>query len=168
MLVIYWTVFRYSNWEFIIAATEKGLCFTGSENQGVDELRAWVNKAFKGMELIEDKEKLAPYAKQFQQYFDCQRGEIDFPLDFKGTDFQMSVWAALRAIPYGTTYSYSDIAERLNNPKSVRAVGTAIGSNPVMIVIPCHRVIGKNGTLTGFRAGLDMKKRLLELEGIKL
>lgn len=168
MNVIYWTEFRYEYWAFIIAATEKGLCFTGSENQGVDELRVWANKNFKGMELIENEDKLAPYAKQLQQYFACQLRELDFPIDYKGTEFQISVWNALRTIPYGTTCSYSEIAQRLNNPKAVRAVGSAIGCNPLMIVIPCHRVIGKNGTLTGFRAGLNMKKRLLELEGIKL
>lgn len=166
--MIYWTVFCYKDWEFIIAATERGLCFTGSENQGADELRTWANKAFKGMELIEDATKLEPYAEQLQQYFKCERKEVDFSIDCKGTTFQMSVWEALRSIPHGETRAYSEIANHLGNPKAVRAVGTAIGANPVMIAIPCHRVIGKNGTLTGFRGGLGMKKRLLELEDVTL
>jgi methylated-DNA-[protein]-cysteine S-methyltransferase len=83
----------------------------------------------------------------------------------QGTDFQKSVWSQLRKIPYGETRSYSQIAEAIGRPKAVRAVGTANGSNPVAIIVPCHRVIGSSGKLTGYGGGLPLKKRLLELEG---
>ena len=86
------------------------------------------------------------------------------PLDLYGTKFQKSVWTELQKIPFGETSTYSDIAEKINKPSAFRAVGSAIGANPVMIVIPCHRVIGKSGKLTGFRGGLLMKQKLLALE----
>ena len=85
-------------------------------------------------------------------------------MDLHGTPFQQSVWKALQEIPYGQTVSYSDIAERIEKPNAVRAVGTAIGANPVLIIVPCHRVIAKSGKLSGFRAGLEMKEQLLGLE----
>ena len=85
-------------------------------------------------------------------------------MDLHGTPFQMAVWEALRKIPFGVTVSYTDIAERIGKPSSVRAVGTAIGANPVLITVPCHRVIAKSGKLTGYRGGLDMKEQLLGLE----
>lgn len=80
------------------------------------------------------------------------------PIDVYGTAFQLAVWNTVREIPYGETHSYSEIAERIQKPNAVRAVGTAVGANPLLITIPCHRVIGKNGKLTGFRGGLEMKK----------
>ena len=98
------------------------------------------------------------------QYFNGERSQFTLPLDLKGTVFQISVWQQLLNIPFGETVAYSYIAEKINNPKAVRAVGRAIGQNPLTVVIPCHRVIGKNGTLTGFRGGLEMKKVLLSLE----
>ncbi|MDM8102298.1 methylated-DNA--[protein]-cysteine S-methyltransferase [Oceanobacillus oncorhynchi] len=85
-------------------------------------------------------------------------------MDLKGTAFQESVWEALQHIPYGETVSYMNIAEKIEKPKAVRAVGAAIGANPVMILVPCHRVIAKDGKLTGFRGGIPMKESLLELE----
>jgi methylated-DNA-[protein]-cysteine S-methyltransferase len=87
------------------------------------------------------------------------------PLDMQGTDFQLSVWNHLMKIPYGETRSYAQVADAIRRPKAVRAVGAANGSNPVAIIVPCHRVIGSSGKLTGYGGGLPMKKRLLELEG---
>jgi len=95
---------------------------------------------------------------------DGQRKNFTAAITLHGTAFQQSVWQALLEIPHGETVSYSDIAERIGNPKAVRAVGTAIGANPMLIIVPCHRVIGKNGSLTGFRGGLEMKIQLLDLE----
>lgn len=97
-------------------------------------------------------------------YFDRQRVTFDLPLAPAGTPFQRSVWDALRAIPYGETVSYGEIARRVGRPAAVRAVGAANGSNPIPILIPCHRVIGANGTLTGYGGGLDRKRKLLALE----
>jgi len=101
---------------------------------------------------------------QLQAYFRGELKVFDVPLAMEGTDFQLRVWNALRAIPYGETISYAQLAERIGNPKAVRAVGLANGSNPIPIIVPCHRVIGSDGSLTGFGGGLSTKKMLLELE----
>lgn len=103
--------------------------------------------------------------KQLGEYFAGKRTAFKLKLDFAGTDFQKQVWKALLDIPFGETRSYAQIAKQLKNPKAVRAVGAANGKNPISIVTPCHRVIGSNGTLTGFAGGLQTKAFLLDLEG---
>ena len=103
-------------------------------------------------------------ANQLDQYFTGKRKQFSLPLVLKGTEFQKAVWEALQAIPYGETRSYSDIAVAVGSPKAVRAVGMANHNNPIAIIVPCHRVIGKNGSLTGYASGLQNKKLLLELE----
>jgi len=102
--------------------------------------------------------------RQLRAYFDGKLFEFALPLAPKGTDFMQSVWQALREIPYGETASYKDVASRIGNPKAVRAVGMANNRNPIAIVIPCHRVIGSNGQLVGYRSGLENKHALLALE----
>ena len=102
--------------------------------------------------------------KQMNEYFSGERKKFDLPLYFEGTEFQKSVWNELRKIPYGTTVSYKDIAEGIKNEKAVRAVGNANNKNKIMIIVPCHRVIGKNGKLVGFAGGLDNKEFLLKHE----
>jgi methylated-DNA-[protein]-cysteine S-methyltransferase len=104
--------------------------------------------------------------KQLNEYFAGKRKAFHLPLSAKGTEFQKLVWQALSEIPFGVTKSYGDIAGRIGSPKASRAVGAANGKNPIPIIVPCHRVIGRNGTLTGFGGGLDTKKFLLELEGV--
>jgi len=106
--------------------------------------------------------------KQLQAYFNGELEKFNLPVRTSGTPFQISVWEELKKIPFGTTVSYLSIAKRLNNEKAVRAVGQAIGKNPIAIVIPCHRVIGKNNALTGFAGGLDRKRKLLQLENFEL
>lgn len=108
---------------------------------------------------------LAATSAQLRAYFAGQRKQFDLPLAPQGTEFQRQVWQALVAIPYGRVCSYRDLAHQLNKPKAVRAVGAANGRNPIPIVIPCHRVIGSDGSLTGFAGGLALKRRLLTLEG---
>jgi methylated-DNA-[protein]-cysteine S-methyltransferase len=103
--------------------------------------------------------------RQLNDYFAGKRKSFSVKLDFKGTDFQKKVWAALLTIPFGETRSYGQIAEQIRNPKAVRAVGAANGKNPISIIAPCHRVIGSTGKLTGFAGGLETKARLLALEG---
>ena len=103
--------------------------------------------------------------EQLLAYFDGGRTTFDLPLAPAGTPFQLKVWTTLASIPYGATWSYRDLAERIDSPKAVRAVGAANGRNPLPIVLPCHRVIGANGSLTGFGGGLPLKKFLLEHEG---
>lgn len=101
---------------------------------------------------------------QLGEYFAGERTAFDLPLRLAGTPFQLEVWEALRAIPYGETTSYGELARRIGRPAAVRAVGLANGRNPVSIVVPCHRVIGSNGSLTGYGGGLDRKRHLLALE----
>ncbi|TDO98852.1 methylated-DNA--[protein]-cysteine S-methyltransferase [Marinomonas balearica] len=104
--------------------------------------------------------------QQLDAYFSRQLKHFTLPLDMQGTDFQKRVWQILTHIPFGKTLSYMDIAEQLNNPKAVRAVGGANGRNPISLLVPCHRVIGKKGTLTGYAGGVARKQWLLEHEGI--
>ena len=103
---------------------------------------------------------------QLSAYFAGRRRNFDLPLAPRGTPFQTTVWAQLQLIPFGETCAYGDIARRLDNPKAVRAVGAANGRNPIAVIIPCHRVIGNNGTLTGYAGGLDRKAWLLQHEGV--
>lgn len=106
---------------------------------------------------------------QLEAYFDARLTRFDLPLEPHGTEFQRRVWDALREIPYGETISYAELARRIGNPKAMRAVGAANGRNPLMIVVPCHRVIGADGSLTGFGAGIERKRWLLDHEaGIRL
>jgi len=102
---------------------------------------------------------------QLEQYFAGERRAFDLPLAPRGTAFQREVWNALRDIPYGATISYAQLAQRIGKPSAMRAVGAANGRNPLPIVVPCHRVIGADGSLTGFGGGLPTKRFLLELEG---
>lgn len=102
--------------------------------------------------------------RQLAEYFRGERQVFDLPLQPKGTPFQLADWQALREIPYGETVSYGDIARRIGRPKAFRAVGMANHSNPISIIVPCHRVIGSDGKLTGYGGGLEVKRQLLELE----
>lgn len=107
---------------------------------------------------------LAEARRQLDEYFAGERLAFDLPLAPSGTPFQLRVWAALREIPYGATTSYGEIARHLGDPRATRAVGAANGRNPISIIVPCHRVIGASGSLTGFGGGLDRKRWLLEHE----
>lgn len=112
-------------------------------------------------ELIKDSSKFNNVIAQLDEYFSGKRTQFDLPLAPKGTAFQQQVWHALTQIPYGETKSYAWLAKHINNEKAVRAVGTANGANPIALIIPCHRVIGSNGKLTGYAGGLGLKAKLL-------
>ncbi|OBZ13964.1 methylated-DNA--[protein]-cysteine S-methyltransferase [Bacillus sp. FJAT-26390] len=161
---MYWSLLVHGKWSMYVAATSQGLCFVGSQNKPFEELAAWADVKFPGSKLVRDDEKLQPYAAQLSEYLEGSRKAFTIPFDFRGTSFQLAVWKSLCEIPYGQTQSYSDIANTIQKPAAVRAVGAAIGANPVLITVPCHRVIGKNGSLTGYRGGLEMKTQLLQLE----
>ena len=113
---------------------------------------------------IYNEKPFADAVRQLDEYFAGERRDFDLPLRLSGTEFQVSVLSELQKIPYGETTSYSDIAARIGRPKAVRAVGAANGRNPIPIIVPCHRVIGRGGDLTGFGGGLDTKEALLRLE----
>jgi methylated-DNA-[protein]-cysteine S-methyltransferase len=111
-----------------------------------------------------DSRRLASVLRQLAEYFAGDRKEFDVPLAPRGTPFQLEVWRTLQRIPYGETRSYADIARSIGRPAATRAVGAANGANPIPILIPCHRVIGTSGALTGFGGGIAVKRRLLDLE----
>jgi methylated-DNA-[protein]-cysteine S-methyltransferase len=115
-------------------------------------------------EWTRDDELFGGAREQLEQYFRGERREFDLPLKLDGNSFELSVWDALRDIPYGETLSYGEVARGIGHPDAPRAVGAANGRNPVAIIVPCHRVIGANGSLTGYGGGLDRKRFLLDLE----
>lgn len=115
-------------------------------------------------ELVRNDALLGDARDQFVAYFNGERTRFDVMLAARGTEFQQRVWSALREIPYGHTITYAEIAARIGRPNAVRAVGAANGRNPWSIVVPCHRVIGRDGQLTGYAAGVDIKRAILELE----
>ena len=106
--------------------------------------------------------------RQLDDYFVGRRRKFDLPLAPAGTEFQRAAWKALAEVPYGETISYAELARRMERPRAVRAVGAANGANPIPIILPCHRIIGADGTLTGYGGGLGRKRRLLSLEGVEL
>jgi len=129
--------------------------------------RNMAGRDFTGRDIIAAETPLIKDAhKQLDEYFNKKRKIFDLPLLPKGTEFQLAVWNALRTIPYGETRSYMDIAALIGNPKACRAVGMANNRNPVVIIIPCHRVIGRDKSLTGYGGGLEVKRFLLELENV--
>ena len=143
--------------DVLLVRTEHGLAGAWFEGQkhhpgAIDAPRA------------EDDPLLARAADQLRAYFDGTADTFDVPLDLQGSAFQRSVWAALLAIDCGATRSYGDIARAIGAPQAVRAVGSAVGRNPVSVIVPCHRVVGSGGALTGYAGGLDRKRALLALE----
>ncbi|WP_246005689.1 methylated-DNA--[protein]-cysteine S-methyltransferase [Companilactobacillus insicii] len=160
MRKIYYQIIKFEEYKYIVAATNKGLAFVGLRDETLEDMSKFYPKA----EFIEDYSLTNHYAKEITEYLDGNRTKFDLKLDIVGTEFQESVWKAVAKIPYGEVSNYTKIANSINRPKAVRAVGTAIGRNPVPLVIPCHRVLAKDGTLGGYRGGLEMKSDLLHLE----
>jgi len=140
-----------------LAASTKGLVRLEFEGR-VQSLNA------EKTQLHESEPALAPYLRELNDYFAGERREFSLPLDLRGTEFQLACWHALLEIPYGETRSYRDIAETIGHPHAYRAVGMSNNRNPVAIVVPCHRVIASSGSLCGYGGGLDIKRKLLDLE----
>lgn len=164
---VYWNQFVFesiSSLPFYMAVTEKGICRITWPHETFESLENWASAKLPGTILEWNDRETAPYIQQLMEYESGERRIFDFSVDLHGTAFQKSVWMALLNIPYGETATYAQIAASAGNKKAVRAAGTANGANPVPIAVPCHRVIGSNKTLTGFRGGLEMKERLLRLE----
>lgn len=143
-----------------LVATDVGLAAILWENDNPDRIR------FKSIMEKKDHPILQEAETQLKAYFARKLDTFSLPLDldFAGTEFQKKVWQALQTIPFGQTRSYQQIAQQIGHPKAVRAVGAANGKNPISIIVPCHRVIGANGKLTGFAGGLPIKKYLLDIE----
>jgi methylated-DNA-[protein]-cysteine S-methyltransferase len=143
-----------------LAASAKGLVRL--------EFEAHKLKSAVSTELRESRSVLDPYLRELDEYFAGERREFSFPLDLRGTEFQLACWRALLKIPYGETRSYRDIAQAIGHPNACRAVGMSNNRNPIAIVVPCHRVIASSGSLCGYGGGLDIKRKLLDLEQAKV
>ena len=146
---------------YVLASSEKGLACVKPEDQRRPDLDRWARD---GARFEEGGAWNAQAAEQLDAYFAGELTAFDVPLDMRGTAFQRHVWQALLTIPYGETRSYGEIAAAIGAPTASRAVGAANGSNPVSIIVPCHRVIGANGRLTGYGGGVHRKDALLALE----
>lgn len=151
--------------EFILGSYDGKLCMVDFRYRKMrktidDRVKKGLNAEF----IEQDDEILQKTRVQLDEYFNMQRKEFDIPIQMVGTDFQKNVWEALLKVPYGTTSTYLQLAKEIGNEKAVRAVANANGANAIGIIIPCHRIIGTNGELTGYAGGLPLKKRLLELE----
>ena len=153
------------------AASPVGLLFLAASTKGLVRLE-FESHALKidpsRTHLQESKSALAPYLRELNEYFAGERHEFSLPLDLRGTGFQLACWRALLEIPYGETRSYRDIAKAIRHPHAYRAVGMSNNRNPVAIVVPCHRVIASSGSLCGYGGGLDVKRKLLDLEQASL
>ncbi|WP_336773636.1 methylated-DNA--[protein]-cysteine S-methyltransferase [Paenibacillus sp. MMO-58] len=161
---IYWTLLQHDDWNLHLAATDNGLCYVGSQGASFEELADWAEARLPGYELIRHDAEMERYTHEFTKYFQGSLDVFTLPLDLVGTAFQQKVWQAMNAVQYGSTVAYSDLAETIGRPQASRAVGAAVGANPLLIVLPCHRIVGKTGSMTGYRGGLPMKTALLELE----
>jgi methylated-DNA-[protein]-cysteine S-methyltransferase len=143
--------------KLILAATPKGLCgLYFDQHKYFDGPQDW--------RYDPDQPLLQQAARQLDEYFAGKRQRFELPLDLQGTPFQRAIWEALLALPFGATASYSEIARRVTKPDAVRAAGTAIGRNPISIIVPCHRVLGSSGKLSGYAGGLERKRYLLTHE----
>ena len=157
--------FKTKYGEFILGSYDEKLCMVDFRYRKMrktvdDRIKKGLNAEF----IEQDDELLQKTRVQLDEYFNLERKEFDIPILMVGTDFQKSVWKALLKVPYSTTSTYLQLAKEIDNDKAVRAVANANGANAIGIIIPCHRIIGTNGELTGYAGGLPLKKRLLELE----
>jgi len=147
-----------------LASTEVGLAFLELPRSNGSGFTGWLRRWAPGARVAEGFKPNQGAAKQLLEYFAGKRREFEVPLDLRGTEFQVAVWRALCAIPYGETISYAEQARRVGRPSAPRAVGAANGANPIAIIVPCHRVVNADGKLGGYGGGLPLKKRLLALE----
>lgn len=149
--------------DLVLCATEQGLCAVAFAASSQDVLRHL--RRHKITTFTTGESPILTTARAYlENYFAGERPVLNFPLDLRGTAFQRAVWQALLTIPYGETRAYSAIAQQIERPRAVRAVGRAVGANPISIIVPCHRVVGRNGDLVGYGGGLHLKQALLALE----
>jgi AraC family transcriptional regulator of adaptative response/methylated-DNA-[protein]-cysteine methyltransferase len=160
---IHYTIVDCTLGRLMVAATQKGICFV-SLGDGDDELLAELRRDYALADIRHDPARLGPWVRAIVGFLSGQETKLDLPLDVRATAFQWRVWRELQAIPYGSTRSYRDIAAALGTPKAIRAVGRACATNPVSLVIPCHRAVRADGGLAGYRWGIARKQKLLDRE----
>jgi len=164
LTMIYYTDFYIPSLKktFLIAKNEKGVCnlsFNNKEIPFINSLKYYLDD-----EVIKSRSKLKNEVHQIQEYYAGKRKEFNMKVFLKGTGFQTKAWTALSKVKYGETISYSELAEKAGNKKAVRAAASSCAKNPVAVIIPCHRVIAKDGSLGGFGGGIELKKKMLRLE----
>ena len=147
-----------------IVSSQKGLVYVELPHANGRGFEGWRNQYAKGSKVIERRAAHEDAIDQLLEFLSGDRRDFALSLDLRGTPFQLSVYKAVEQIGYGETSSYSDVAEQIDRPKAVRAVGAANGANPIPLIIPCHRVIARGGALQGYAGGLDMKAKLLAME----
>lgn len=147
-----------------VGSTDEGLAYIELPRASGCGLRGWLHHYLPDARCVDELDRNRTVVEQILEYLEGERTEFDLPLDLRGTEFQRRVWDALQEIPFGEKRSYRDIAKQIGRPNAVRAVGSANGSNPVSLVVPCHRVINSDGKLGGYGGGLALKARLLAME----
>ena len=167
---IYWSSTPSPYGACVVMATDKGVCWTGTPGTAADVGFDWAKRHLRVEHIVEGEQiaALAQSMDELRRYLAGERIQFACPLDLYGTAFQIAVWEELFRIPYGQTRTYAEVAKAIGRPTAVRAVGAANGANPVAVIVPCHRVIGSNGSLTGYGGGLPTKQWLLSLEGINI
>jgi len=153
------SVIGWGGWTFRVISSKTGVRYVDLRKRSVEDL----SQLLKGTITPDDRHN-ETVLDQLHEYLEAQRRTFDVPLDLRGTPFQQAVWNQLLKIPYGETRSYADVAALIGRPTALRAVGGAVAANPISLIIPCHRVIGKDGSLVGYGGGLPLKERLLALE----
>jgi O-6-methylguanine DNA methyltransferase len=165
--MLYCTSFETNIGIIYIASSEKGVCKISLTLNSSSEFKSWIKKHFNEYEIVESKKENKDAIEQIKLYLARKLKKFDLPIDLIGTDFQKKVWRETMKIPYGETITYSMLAKKIHRPNSQRAVGNALGANPLPIIVPCHRVIASDGSLGGYSGGIKIKEFLLGLEGAK-
>ena len=149
-----------------IASLQDVLCYVAFDSrQNRDGMTAYLKRFCPGLQTEPDRGYHEKIHRELMRYFEGTGKKFTLKTHLFGTEFQLQVWTALRTIPYGSTTTYKAVSEMIGNPQATRAVGGAVGKNPIPVIIPCHRVIGENGGLVGFGGGIERKRKLLRLEG---
>jgi O-6-methylguanine DNA methyltransferase len=163
--MVYCTSFDSKIGLIYVASTEKGVCKVSVPRQSKKDFFGWLHANFDNNDVVDNKSRNKEVMDQLTRYFNGKLAKFTVPVDLRGTPFQLRVWKELPRIAYGTTISYRQLAKRLGTSKGFQAIGRANAANPIPIIIPCHRVVGADGSLVGYSAGIKTKEFLLRLEG---
>ncbi|MEE9162763.1 MAG: methylated-DNA--[protein]-cysteine S-methyltransferase [Candidatus Neomarinimicrobiota bacterium] len=148
----------------MLVKSAQGICYVGLPGSSISDAEAWAHRHFPGEGLVHDPKRLGPERRELQEYTQGRRHQFSFRTDHRNSPFAREALTAVSRIPFGQTDSYRNIARRISRPNASRAVGRAVATNPLPLVIPCHRVVGSDGSLTGYGGGLPLKQTLLKLE----